>query len=207
MPPAVEIMRQRAGADLAQTVEFGDVFNSNDYITITHILETTKEARGENPSAFGAPGVYSNILKNDRMSVVWHLIQITSAGCGPTRAQARHLGFCRESGGSLAGPPKHLFALKCLEFPIQRHFPQPPRQEIGTTRSMESKVSNGVLFAYWQNLSQSHEAWIFFLSVLQIGKQLLQIELIFLGDRIFLAMHLSHDFVDAWLGSFNSFHH
>jgi hypothetical protein len=22
-----------------------------------------------------------------------------------------------------------------------------------------------------------------------------------------LAMHLGHDFVDAWLGSFNSFHH
>jgi hypothetical protein len=62
---------------------------------------------------------------------------------------------------------------------------------------MESKVSNGVLFAYWQNLSQSHEAWIFFLSALQMGKQLLQIELIFLGDRIFLAMHLGHDFVDA----------
>ena len=71
---------------------------------------------------------------------------------------------------------------------------------------MESKVSNGILFAYWQNRSQSHEAWIFFLAALQIGKQLLQIELIFLGDRIFLAMHLGHDFVDAWLGSFNSFH-
>jgi len=44
---------------------------------------------------------------------------------------------------------------------------------------MESKVSNGVLFACWQKLSQSHKAWIFFLPALQIGKQLLQIELNF----------------------------
>jgi hypothetical protein len=39
------------------------------------------------------PHRHSNILENDRMSVVFHFRTITSVGCGPTRARARHRGF------------------------------------------------------------------------------------------------------------------
>jgi hypothetical protein len=65
-------MRERTRPHLAEAVELRHPLDPNHNITITHILETTKEARGESPSAFGAPGVYSNILKNDRMSVAFH---------------------------------------------------------------------------------------------------------------------------------------
>jgi hypothetical protein len=66
MPPAIKIMRQRAGADFAEAIQLRHPLHPNHNITITHILETTKEARGENPSAFGAPGVYSNILLTNK---------------------------------------------------------------------------------------------------------------------------------------------
>ena len=56
-------MRKRPRPHLAQPIQLRHPLHPNHNITITHILETTKEARGENPSAFGAPGVYSNILK------------------------------------------------------------------------------------------------------------------------------------------------
>jgi hypothetical protein len=34
--------------------------------------ERGEKARSGGPGAFGAPGDYSNILENDRISVVWH---------------------------------------------------------------------------------------------------------------------------------------
>ena len=56
------------------------------------------------------------------MSVVWHLIQITSAGCGPTRARAPHRGFYRESFELPMGLPLLDAAPEGLGFPIRRPF-------------------------------------------------------------------------------------
>jgi hypothetical protein len=41
VPPAIHIMRERTRPHLPETVELGDVFNSNDYIT--HFLTELTE--------------------------------------------------------------------------------------------------------------------------------------------------------------------
>ncbi len=54
MPPAIEIMRQRAGAHLAQPIQLRHPLDPNHNIPITHIFLTTKEeegSRGERPES------------------------------------------------------------------------------------------------------------------------------------------------------------
>jgi hypothetical protein len=58
-------MRERTRADFAEAVEFGYIFNSNDYFTLTHKSQIT--ILQNNPLL-----VYSKIFENDRMSAIFH---------------------------------------------------------------------------------------------------------------------------------------
>jgi hypothetical protein len=58
-------MRERTRPHLAEAVELGYIFNSNDYFTLTHKSQIA--ILQNNPLL-----VYSNILKNDRMSAIFH---------------------------------------------------------------------------------------------------------------------------------------
>jgi hypothetical protein len=82
-------MRERAGSDLAEAVEFGDALDSNhNLILLTHILNSRFKKTAtklvpsslrtslinfpETCSMFRYNRVYANILKNVGMFVVFH---------------------------------------------------------------------------------------------------------------------------------------